>query len=317
MKQFKSFFRALRPIFGKTHKTTKPILSCVVDQNPKFLMQCWVWLVSAKKAGAFEDCHVIIHHVGPVPDVLQQAADRFGAKVVEIESFGAGAARYCNKLQSHQPILSTKMSGAILTDVDLFFFDSPAGCWSPTHVRAKIVDRPNPPENLLSSLADILGLPALTYEGVPTFSPETRTHALNCNGGLYALPMGALQTLSPLWYDYASKCLLEEDVLGRWLHHADQIGFMMSMAKTAQAFSPLDLNWNFPTHFKPDAYAGVNADHVKIFHYHNKLSPEGRLLPITVPEIDGKIEQANAILSAYENLPEYKIIQAQYAASLK
>jgi len=278
--------------------------------------------VSAKEAGAFEDCHVILHHVGPAPEALRQAASRFGAKIVEIEAFdlrvkGLGAARFCNKLQSHQPILDTGMSGAILTDVDLFFFDSPAGCWSPTHVRAKIVDRPNPPEDLLSSLAEILDLPALTYAGVPTFSPETHTHALNCNGGLYALPMGALQALSPLWYDYASKCLLEEAVLGRWLHHADQIGFMMSMIKTSQAFSPLDLNWNFPTHFKADAYIGLSAEDVRILHYHNKLSPEGRLLPTDVPAIDRKIEQANAILSRYENLPEYKIIQAQFAASLR
>ena len=115
---------------------------------------------------------------------------------------------------------------------------------------------------------------------------------------------------------YSTTCLSREDILGKWLHHADQIGFMMSMIKTDQAFQPLELSWNFPTHFLAEAYEGKIVTGINILHYHNQLSPEGRLMPTGVANIDRQIERANEILRPYEKLPEYKIIQAEYAASL-
>ena len=297
-------------------RAKKPILSCVVDTHPKFLMQSWIWLVSAHLAGAFKDCDVVIHHVGEPPQVLKDAAARFGARLVVIEPFGDGAARYCNKLQSHNPILETSAPGAILTDVDLFFFASPAGCFNPDHVTAKIVDHPNPPEDLFIKLSEALGLSGLEFDGIPTFRPETRTHRLNCNGGLYVCPMEHLRAIASIWRDYSTNCLARKDILGNWLHHSDQIGFMMSMFETKQPFEPLGTEWNFPTHFKPEAYALVEIEDINILHYHNRLSEEGTLIPVGTAKIDRFINRANASLAEFSDLSEFKIIQKQYAQSL-
>ena len=101
----KDFIKNL--LSGKTRKigskVNKPILSCVVDTHPKFLMQSWIWLVSAHLSGAFEDCDVVVHHVGEPPQVLKDATARFGARLVVIEPFGDGAARYCNCLLYTSP----------------------------------------------------------------------------------------------------------------------------------------------------------------------------------------------------------------------
>jgi len=311
----------LKRLFSSDHQNStnaenRPVLSCVVDTDPKFMMQAWVWLVSAKVAGAFEDCDVVVHHVGSAPDALRQATDRFGARLYEVEPFGEGAARYCNKLQSHPPVIATGAAGAILTDVDLFFLTSPIACWDKDLVRAKIVDHPNPPVEMLSQLAGILNIPTLEYDVIPTFRQDDFTHALNCNGGLYAFPMASLEAVASLWRSVSTKCLSQGEVLGKWLHHSDQIGFLMSMVKTDTPFKPLTLKYNFPTHFKPKAYDGVNVEDLKILHYHNKLSPEGRLIPTGHEGVDIYIDRANVVLRAHEHLPEYKTIQSLYATSL-
>ncbi|WP_427450047.1 hypothetical protein [Litorimonas sp. WD9-15] len=294
----------------------KPILSCVVDRNPKFLMQAWIWLISAREAGVFNDCEVVVHHVGPTPAVLQSAAQRFGAKLCEVTPFGEGPARYCNKLQSHPPIINSGGPGAIMTDVDLFFFGSPVECWDDDFVQAKIVDHPNPPVELLSQLAEIFSLSPISYDGIPTFRPENRTHALNCNGGLYMFPMPSLESVAPLWNSISTTCLTQEQILGQWLHHSDQIGFLFSMLKTNMPFKPLSLRYNFPTHFKPRFYDGLDIEDIQIVHYHNKLLPSGHLIETGHEGVDAYIHRANQILEKYDDLPEYIEISARYAASL-
>lgn len=303
-----------RPNQDQFH-SLKPVLSCVVDQHPKFLMQVWIWLISAKHSGAFEDCHVVIHHVGPAPTVLQVAADRFGAILREVEAFGDGAARYCNKLQSHAPILSMEASGTILTDVDLFFLSSPRICFDEDFVQSKVVDHPNPPTEMLSELAQILNLNPMTYEAVPTFRPKSRTQMMNCNGGLYAIPKKHLEILAPQWRAISTRCLSESSILGRWLHHSDQIGFLMGMLRTELPFRPLALRHNFPTHFKVSDYESIQTDDIRILHYHDKLDAQGRLIRTGHAGVDRYIDQANAILRPYEELPEYKEIQSLFAAS--
>lgn len=305
-------------VFGRQSKQTKPraVLSCVVDQHPKFLIQAWIWLVSAKSSGAFDDCDVVIHHVGDAPDVLQKAATRFGARLCEVELFGEGTARYCNKLQSHGPVLSSGRSGALLTDVDLFFLESPIACLDNHFVQSKVVDHANPSSEVLADLAEILNLPAQKYEAVPTFRPNSFTHAMNCNGGLYALPMAGLEALAPYWREYSSQCLSETELLGERLHHSDQIGFLMSMIKTELPFRQLDIRYNFPTHFDRSEYDGIQVEDISIIHYHDKICSKGRLNETGHDGIDAFINRANGILKRYEHHPEYKEIQSIYAASL-
>ena len=312
-------FSAWRKSFRATKQKSlpcKPVLSCVVDQHPKFLMQVWIWLISAKESGTFDDCQVVIHHVGHAPDILQDVAKRFGTTLVEVDAFGEGEARYCNKLQSHVPIMSMDTSGAILTDVDLFFLSSPIACLGNSFVQSKIVDHPNPSSETLSELAETFDMPSLTFDAVPSFGAACLTHEMNCNGGLYALSMKHLKQVAPYWRNFSSRCLSEKSILGRWLHHSDQIGFLMAMIKLGVPFRPLDLKYNFPTHFSVSEYEGIETEDIRILHYHDRLDRHGRLIRTGHAGVDAKIDQANGILLKYEYFPEYKNIQALYAASL-
>ncbi len=272
--------------------------------------------MSAWASGACQDFVVIIHHIEPPPYALEKAAERFGANIIVIEPFGEGPARYCNKLQSHDHVIATGRSGAILTDVDLFYLQSPLPCLDASWIQSKIVDHPNPASTALTELFDKMGLPPQHLNSIPTFRPQSHTHMFNCNGGLYALPMTQLAKLTMYWRHYSSKCLTQTDILENKLHHSDQLGFMLALIKTKLPFRHLDLSYNFPTHFKSSVYDSCNTDDIKILHYHHKINEKGRLLSTGHKAVDTYINKANTILAEYDSLPEYADIQAQYSLSL-
>ena len=89
------------------------------------------------------------------------------------------------------------------------------------------------------------------------------------------------------------------------------------MIQTSQPFKPLGAEWNFPTHFKPRAYEATSKLDINILHYHNELSEAGFLKLTGVAWVDKFIQKANENLSQYSHFPEFKIVQKNYAASLK
>lgn len=78
------------------------ILSCVVDRDPRFLMQAWTLLLSLQDAGVRPDAdtRIVVHAAGQDPadprfDVLRA----LGAEIAHIAPFGDGPAAWSNKLR--------------------------------------------------------------------------------------------------------------------------------------------------------------------------------------------------------------------------
>jgi len=240
--------------------------------------------------------HLEIHHVGPVPDWFAAIADRFGARVSNVEPFGDGPAIFCNKLQQLELLANFEADVFILSDADIVFLSSPAKWAVSNAVRAKIVDFPRPMEPVLEALLERAGFGSETLDCAPDFHPDRRTHRLNCNGGLYVLAKDHLKKLQGPWKKWARFCLAQRELLGNKTHHADQLSFMLAMLELELPFDPLPSGANFPTQLSPEVYDDHAIGDVCALHYHRAFDRNGFLLPSGVPTVDKYIDSANRIL---------------------
>ncbi len=274
------------------------LVSCVVDNHPKFALQAWIWLCTLHKASGGL-LRPQIFHIGSPPDGLVKTAAHFQARIDVIEPFGTGPAVYCNKLQQIYPLLDRNIPYYIFSDTDLAFLRDPANLCLPDQTRAKPVDCPNPRADVLRKLLQRAGFGAedLT-QPVEFYSKGQNTHRLNCNGGLYGLPRSHLQKLAEPWHRWARFCLQQGDLLGGALLHSDQLSFLLAMLETGCAFTPLSTEENFPMHFAPGQYRDRSWGPLSGVHYHWKLNQQGYLEPIGNQALDGAVSAINQILAS-------------------
>lgn len=271
------------------------VLSCVVDRQPRFYLQALNWMTGLR-AVVDRSARLEIHHVGQIPNWFARLAEKFEARVSRIEPFGEGPARYCNKLQQLERLSDLDSDIFILSDADILFLSSPSEWFQTDAVRAKIVDRANPPGDILQSLLDQAGFSSQSLNCSPEFDPNSRTHRLNCNGGLYILNKDHLKKLCDPWKKWARYCLGQGELLGPKLYHADQLGFMLAMLELELPFEPLPAEANFPAHYGPSRYDGRTIDSISTLHYHGRVDREGLLLTTGAPEVDAYIKMANHVL---------------------
>jgi len=151
-------------------------------------------------------------------------------------------------------------------------------------------------------LLDSAGFSGVVLDGIPDFNPDSRTHRYNCNGGLYILPREHLMKIREPWFRWSRYCLGQRDLLGRYIHHSDQLGFMLAMIELDLPFGSLPTGANFPTHFNADAYARFDSANIQAFHYHSHSGQDGLLLPTGSGKVDGFISRANKILDNYSRV---------------
>lgn len=268
-------------------------ISCVLDNHPKFLMQCWNWIASLDAVGARERAEIVIHYTPAVAPEDVAFFKSLGARMEQIVPFGTGAAVYCNKTRQLESDALRGVDYAILCDTDLLFAACPTQYAMGSSIRAKIVDLPNPPMALCQTLAeragfgrDIIGTPA-------NFSPENLTLSTNFNGGFYVLPASTIEALRTAWPMWARFCLSQGDLLGHWQHHADQLGFAFAVLESDLPVALLDHMVNFPTHLDAALYPSVESATISTFHYHHSMDVAGFAKPVGVPWIDAQIATAN------------------------
>lgn len=276
------------------------ILSCVVDRAPKFLTQAVTLLTSLRAAGFVADAEnrVLVHVVDqPADDPRFDPLRRLGAEIRPVAAFGEGPAAWSNKLRQLETPEIRAARRVILCDADLLVLADPRGFFDEAPVRAKIVDRANPPAPLLAQLWAAAGraLPPLV---APAFNDDERTHPLNCNGGLYLLQHGAADALAEAWPRWSRWCLAQAGLLGRFTLHADQLGFVLAMEELGLGFSPLGIAHNLTTNLPVEAYAGRAPVAPQIIHYHDRVAEDGLPRAIGVDWIDAPLTAATARLRA-------------------
>ena len=252
-------------------------ITCVLDGHPKFSMQCWNWVLSLKATNAHERADILVHHTPSVDQASLDFIESLGVQLVPIDPFGDGPAVYCNKISQLESDIVQNSDYTILCDTDVLFLECPTRMATGNEIRAKIVDLPNPPEHIWRALVKKSGL-VDNFETVSTdFQPLDLTLPTNCNGGLYILPASAVSVLKAAWPRWAQFCLDNKDVLDRWHHHADQLGFALAILETGLPFQLLDVAENFPTHFKFEQYSKIRERSLRAIHYHSNM--DGAILP--------------------------------------
>lgn len=272
-------------------------LSFVIDDHPKFLMQAWNLVHSLIASGTCPSpcVELLVHHTSQVDRRRLKDLAKLGAKLIEIESFGTGRAVYCNKLRQLESAAVLAADKVVLLDADVMPLSSLARLFAPgISVQAKIVDAPNPPEPVWRALLTVAGLdPDDVATAQPSLHPTQRTIETNCNGGLYVLSNDAVRRLGCLWPKWARFCLQQDEVLGRWIHHADQLGFTLAMTEANLDFRPLELADNFPTHFPAHLYEKVPERNIRLIHYHDRMDGDGLPALSGISWVDSQIVPMN------------------------
>jgi hypothetical protein len=79
--------------------------------------------------------------------------------------------------------------------------------------------------------------------------------------------------------------------------HADQLGFGLAMWELGEHVTPLPPAKNFPIHLPLESY-DAESGAPAVLHYHDRVGPDGMLLPLGIPRVDERIELVNGVLSA-------------------
>ena len=283
-------------LLGSRQKSPPRVhISCVVDDSPVFRMQAWNWLLSL--AAISTDCRVFVHHLpGALSDQTQDQFRALGATLVQIEPFGPAEARYCNKLRQLGSEAFLDADFVIMSDADIVFLEDPAQLARSGKFRAKTVDALNPPEEIWSELFRQAGLADKVGTRALDMFPEARTFDTNFNGGLYVMPTAMARRLDPLWERHARWCLHQPDLLGAFLHHADQLGLGLALAESGDPIDLLPFGANMPTNFSAEELGRVPRQSIGAIHYHAHMDQHGLPEPVGVDWLDDGIQRARTAI---------------------
>lgn len=274
-------------------------ISCVIDDDPRFLTQAWLLLASLRLAGVAQDdadTVVVVH----VPEEMAGNAEldrlrELGALIQPYRRFASGpAGAFCNKLVQFQTEAVQQAERVLLLDADILVLRDPRTHFDPQAVRAKVVDFTLPPEKKWRPLFQQAGFSeprtATTDFLHPKQVPPVPTPAYNCNGGIYYLPRDAFAALTEAWPRWARHCLAQAELLTTHLHHADQLGFALAMEELRLPFRPLSLGENFPGHLPAHFYEQAAPVPITALHYHRHVDAHGVPRPTGISWIDRQLD---------------------------
>ena len=130
---------------------------------------------------------------------------------------------------------------------------------------------------------------------VKTSCEEADTWSVNCNGGLYIIPLQFAASLSVKWTLFAEKLRQFPASLARWYHHIDQIAFAMAMIDMRQDVAELPVEFNFPMHLT-DRFDRFEFSEPKVLHYHWMQDEDGTIRATGNPVVDSSISKVNSLL---------------------
>jgi hypothetical protein len=288
-------------------------ISCLVDNDPKFIIQAYNWLLSLKATGT-KATPFICAVDGSLSEQTCRTFKYLGAKVVSANRFGEGRAAYCNKISQLFIDDVIDCDFLILSDADIGFLAPPEQTVNGAPLRAKRVDLPVPHVTTIEEWLKTIGIPWFG-ESEAQFAPrqghrteltslvkkqshlnplenvKRKTLAYNYNGGLYVIQQNEIKRLREAWSKYAAKLLAAAPLSAKWSIHADQIGLACAIYDLGIEVSELESCWNFPTHLPAEMYGTFNNYQEQYgLHYHNHLDNHGLPLKVGVPWLDNSIE---------------------------
>lgn len=278
--------------FAAEKAIVEDLYSFIIDGGEAFARETRVFLTTLLHTGVRPDR--IVAHCTPnaSPEAIGLAASR-GVRISPIDRFLDG--RYCNKLLQLDKLLETPASSYVLCDTDLAFAGSLDPLLPARNIRAKPVDFPNPPLEILERIRSAAGI-TTSPRLVPVTCAAASTWSVNCNGGLYVIPAAHAAEIGQQWKHFAVHIGDPPTILGNFRHHLDQVSFALAMLALRLDVETLPVEFNFPLHVAPHGTQFL-FDEPRVLHYH-RLLREDLTLPLTGDStVDHAIARVNALMS--------------------
>lgn len=268
--------------------------SCVVDGRAKFEWQAVLLCDSLLRNAGANPEDIKVHVTPAVSPEFRGHATECGLRLVEVEPFPVGPG-YCNKIRQTTSGAFFGYDWVLLCDCDLYFLRPvalPAG--ADLVACGRVVDRPNPPLNILRALYAQQGLSPPAVRPVSfAETPDELTFATNWNGGFYLVRGSQIERFGRRWADNAMALADQEDTLGRYHVHIDQIAFAMALDQLGAAIQVLEAGINVPTHLGELTRRSPAPSGVVCLHYHDRQDGLGQIAPTGSANLDAEIGRAN------------------------
>ncbi len=280
---------------------TKKYYSCVVDNNPLFYYQGYIFVLSLIYLAKVEGNRIFVHLLEKNQE-FEKVLKKYGVNIRYIERYGDG--KWCNKLQQ----LETKD----FWDADyIFFCDADVAITKDLHTYlkgkenyflGKIVDFDNPPIEYLNSLFGYFNI-KIPKKYADTLNNK-KTFFCNFNGGLLGIPGKYVKELRVRWKNISNELLNNKkyrEILGNYIMHTDQISLCMVLADTGWEYEVLTKEFNCPIHIDINLVKQKLATKPLVLHYHKELTTTGLLKTTNYNLIDTVISEVNKTIASNFN----------------
>ncbi len=265
-------------LFKKVKKPNKIFYSCVVDDNPKFYWQGYIFVNSLINCAKISGDRIFVH-LTKSNIQFENFLKANSVNIKFIEPWGDN--KYCNKLQQLETKELQKADFVWLCDADIAISEDLVEVVDQDHNRVlgKIVDFPNPDIDKLKQIYDYFKVD-YPLVSIDTLVAE-ETFEGNFNGGLYGIPSKYIAKFSKSWKKYANQMLSAKkitSILDDKINHIDQISFSLALKELNLPYKTLGYEYNCPTHIEDISLLDSKLEsNVKVVHYHNNISQVGLL----------------------------------------
>jgi hypothetical protein len=276
--------------------------SCVVDQDPKFGRQAFVWVLTLLVYGCAETESLVIHTVGHYTGEYRKIFEDWGIETRVVKAFDVRHPN-SNKLAQFESEALDAADYAVLCDCDISFSQDIHAWMSGSSIRARIASYNGLPQAGWEALFQSAGL-AMPSGWMAALLNGVETLPTYCNGGIYIIPQAMLQALKEVWPRWTRWLLDHDSLIKPFQAYADQISFAMSCAELGATIDHLPLTLNYDGVAKLRTLQRlINRSEIDplVLHYH-ELNARGRLTFTEIPSVNRQIRKINDLIQLAEQV---------------
>ena len=276
--------------------------SCVVDQNPKFGRQAFVWALTLLVYGGAETESLVIHTVGNYTGEYRKIFEDWGIEIRVVKAFDVRHPN-SNKLAQLESEALNSADYAVLCDCDISFSQDIHSWINGSSIRARIASYNGLPQAAWEELFQSAGL-TLPSGSMAALLNGAETLPSYCNGGIYIMPRAMLQALKEVWPRWTRWLLDHDSLINPFQAYADQISFAMSCAELDTSIDHLPLELNYDGVAKSRTlHRVIHRSEIDplVLHYH-QLNAKGRLTFTEIPSVNRQIRKINDLIRLAEQV---------------
>ncbi len=277
------------------------LISCVADNNPKYLgqavrfVQSWRWF-----GGATALARVRVSVVEAVDPSARHQLEALGAEVRVVPRF-LERNPFANKLQAFMDGDEEDAALHLLCDCDTLIVGDPRPFVRGDRFQAKIADLPTVRHATFKRVFRYFGVRLPTRRFVTDFQNTATIPYFN--SGVVVLPRAVARRLVPTWRAVNRSLVARLDLLGAEALHVNQASLAVALAMLREPVWALDRAMNYPlhnTHLEP-APGFADCDPV-IVHYHDRVDERGRIVEPPYPAAATRVAAFNRRWTAAERV---------------